>query len=77
MNKFFGLLGWVGTVLIVGAYALVSFSAIDVQSILYQSFNFFGAFGIIISSYSKKDMQPVVLNIFWSLIAIFAIVNLL
>ena len=77
MNKLFNVLGWIGTMFIIGAYGLVSFNKIEAQSILYQILNFFGAFGIILSSYRKKDIQPVILNIFWAFIAFVAVVNLL
>lgn len=69
--------GWVGTVLIIGAYALVSFSFISSGSIIYQLLNFFGALGIILSSHVKRNMQPVILNVFWGLIALIAIIKLL
>jgi len=77
MHKLFNTLGWFGTLFIISAYALVSFSIIKSNSIVYQVLNLLGAGGIIFSSYIRKDMQPVVLNIFWGLIALIAIANLL
>jgi hypothetical protein len=77
MKKIIEIYGWLGTISIIGAYALVSFSFIESSSLVYQVLNLFGALGIVFSSYMKKNMQPVILNIFWGLIALIAIVNLL
>ena len=77
MIKIIEIYGWVGTIFIIAAYALVSFSLISSDSIAYQLLNLFGALGIVFSSYVKRNMQPVILNVFWGLIALIAIINLL
>lgn len=69
--------GWYGTTAIVGAYALVSFGLIDAEGITYQILNLSGALGIIVISNVKKVRQTIVLNLFWSAIAIVALVRLL
>jgi branched-subunit amino acid transport protein AzlD len=76
MKKIIEIYGWLGTFSVIGAYALVSFSFIESSSLVYQFLNLFGALGIVLSSYTKRNMQPVILNIFWGLIALIAIVNL-
>jgi hypothetical protein len=70
-------MGWIGVILITFAYFLVSFGMIVPSGYTYQLLNLFGAMGIVVSSYIKRDMQPVVLNIFWGIIAFVAIVSLL
>lgn len=70
------IFGWLGTLSIISAYALVSFSLINSSSFAYQLLNLFGALGIVLSSYMKNNMQPVILNVFWALIALIAILNL-
>lgn len=70
-------LGWYGVSAILLAYLLVSFNLIAVKSFSYQLLNLTGAVGIIIEALSKKDTQPVVLNIVWAVIALGAIVQLI
>ena len=77
MNKLFNIFGWLGVFFITAAYALISFSIIASNNIIYQLLNLLGAGGIVFSSYIKRDMQPVVLNIFWGLIALIALINLM
>lgn len=69
--------GWYGVVAILLAYALNSFSIMDSGSLAYQFLNLSGALGIMLVAASKKDTQPVVVNIVWSAISIVAIVNIL
>jgi hypothetical protein len=76
-KTFIEIFGWYGTVAIVLAYALVSFSVLSSGSIWYQLLNGTGALGIVAVSLYKKDYQPGVLNIIWVLIALIAIFNIL
>jgi len=68
-------LGWAGVLLILAAFILTTFSIINPETLIYGVLNFAGALGIIISSYAKKDFQPVLLNIVWLLIAMIGIVR--
>ncbi len=78
MNKIFvEILGWYGTLAIIMAYILVSFSFISAHSILFQILNGTGAIGIVIISLYKKAYQPAVLNVIWTLVALIAILNIL
>jgi hypothetical protein len=64
-------------VLILTAYFLVSFSFISAQSLTYQLLNIIGSLGIILETVSKRDWQPMVLNMIFLLIAIGAIIKML
>lgn len=77
MKKLIELFGWYGTVAIVAAYALVSFSVLQPTDITYQLLNGTGALGLMLVSFRKQAYQPGVLNIVWTLIAIVAIFNIL
>lgn len=77
MKKFLEIFGWYGAVAIVGAYALVSFSIIQSNSVLYQLLNLTGAIGIVAVSLAKKAYQPATLNIIWTVIAAIALIKLL
>lgn len=74
---FIEIFGWYGTIAIVLAYALVSFSVLSADSIWYQLLNGTGAVGIVVVSLHKRAYQPGVLNIIWTLIAVLAIINIL
>lgn len=67
--------GWIGVLLILTAFALTTFGVIDAENVAYGILNFVGALGIIISSYAKKDFQPVILNIAWLLVATIGIIR--
>ena len=75
-TKITEFLGWFGVILILLAYFLVSFGFVLAESLFYPLLNLVGSFFIIMETLSKKDYQPVVLNIVWLLIAVIAIVRL-
>ncbi len=76
-SKLINIYGWYGTVAIILAYILVSFSIVSVNNIWYQVLNGTGALGIVTNSFYKKDYQPGVLNLVWAIIALVAIIRIL
>lgn len=76
MKLLYEIVGWYGTVAIVGAYALVSFKVLGADSTIYQLLNLTGALGIVLISLLKKAYQPAVLNIIWTVIAAVALVRM-
>ena len=72
----FQIVGWIGMILILAAYFLVSFDILAVHNIWYQVMNITGSFGLVLVAFGRKDWQPMVLNIVWILIAIGAIIKL-
>lgn len=76
-DKIIGLFGWYGTVAIIGAYALSSFSVIKADNLVYQLLNLTGAVGIVAVSLKKNAYQPAVLNIIWTFIALIAVIKIL
>lgn len=71
------IIGWYGVIAIVGAYVLVSLSLVAAKSLTYQMLNLTGAIGIVIEAATKKDRQPIVLNVVWAVVAFVALVRLL
>lgn len=71
------MFGWLGVIVIVLAYALLSFSLLKSTDFLYQLLNGLGALGIVLEAIYKKDYQPAVLNIIWLIIALVAILRIL
>jgi len=74
LEKIINLFGWYGVVAILLAYALISFSVIDSNNLLFQLLNGTGAVGLAIISLRKKAYQPGVLNIVWAVIAVIAMI---
>lgn len=71
------LAGWVGTLLILSAYALVSFGWLAASHVAYPLMNAFGSLGIILVSFRKKAYQPGILNVIWVGIALAALIRIL
>ncbi|MEK7461137.1 MAG: hypothetical protein AAB647_02920 [Patescibacteria group bacterium] len=63
-------LGWLGVLIIISAYFLVTFTLVDPQSVLYLILNLIGSLLIVTETFSKRDFQPGILNIVWALIAL-------
>jgi len=69
-------LGWIGVILVLGAYALLSFGAIN-SSYAFQIPTLVGSLAVAIECWAKKDQQPAILNLIFSVIALLAIFRLL
>ena len=67
------LIGWYGTIALIGAFGLVSFGVVNADGLAYQLLNLSGAAGIVYHSFYKRDYQPGVLNIIWAAIALLAL----
>lgn len=74
-TKQINVIGWFGVLFIFVAFTLTTFELINATNILYSLLNFTGALGILISSYVKKDFQPVILNVLWLFVAVIGIVK--
>ncbi len=68
------IIGWYGTIAILLAYALLSFTIITSDGFIYQILNLTGSLGIIHISYIKHVPQSIVLNVIWLVIALIAII---
>ena len=77
IKKFHEVLGWYGVMAILGAYFLLTINVFSSENLVYQSLNLTGSIGILLDAYFQKNYQPVVLNIFWAIIAIWGIIQIL
>ncbi|MGX5682069.1 CBU_0592 family membrane protein [Schumannella luteola] len=75
MDVVFEVVGWVGTVLLIGAYFLLSVGRIP-NGRTYQLFNLFGAIGLLINGAVHGAWPSVILNVVWSGIGVFALIQL-
>jgi len=62
--------GWVGMILIIVAYFLISTKRVTGQSRLYQLLNLFGAIGIIWNTFVQQAWPAMTLNVVWAIIAV-------
>ena len=78
MKKLFAeIAGWYGVIAILLAYALVSFSALSSESIIFQILNLSGAIGLVVINLEKKVNQSIAINSIWAIIALLALVRII
>jgi hypothetical protein len=75
-SKFTEFCGWYGMLSLIIAYGLVSFGIIYADGLIFQIMNLTGGIGLIVVAASKKVLQSVILNIFWMLIGLIAIIRI-
>lgn len=68
---FFEIVGWLGMILILVAYWLVSIRKITPVSKTYQLLNLFGAAFVIVNVGFHGAIPSVVLNLVWLIIALY------
>jgi hypothetical protein len=71
------ILGWIGSIEVVVAYALNSSQKIKSDSIAFQVLNFTGAIFLIINSVYKEAYPFTFINTVWAVIAVVAIVGII
>jgi hypothetical protein len=77
MSLFIDILGWVGSIEVVAAYALNSSQRITSDSLTFQLLNLTGAVFLIINSIYKQAYPFTFINSVWTVIAIVAIIGIL
>lgn len=65
--------GWVGALLILGGYALLTAGKIEARSVTYQMLNVVGALGFIVNGWWHGALPSAVLNIIWAGIGLTAL----
>ncbi len=73
---FFDISGWIGMILILTAYALLSTNRVK-NGVLYQSLNLLGALFMAIGLFPKNAWFSFALEVVWGIVAIAAIINIL
>jgi len=71
------VVGWCGTIALLGAYLLLSIGKINGKSRIYHFLNFTGAISLGVNAYTKTNYQVVVIECVWSSIALWSLFNLL
>lgn len=76
-SQTYEILGWVGVVFVLGSYYLLATGMIDGNSWVYHALVLTGSVFIAVISYIRRVFQPMVLNVCFSLLALFALIRLL
>lgn len=71
------VIGWIGMASLLGAYILASFGLIAATGMLFQLLNLFGALFLMVGGIKHRYYQSVAVNGIWSIIGLFAIIQLL
>ncbi len=69
--------GWIGMILLIIAYFLLSIKKLKFNSLVYQLLNLFGSVGIIASTVATNSWPTVTLNVLWFGIAGFSIFKII
>tara|TARA_B100001971_G_scaffold37960_1_gene32964 strand:- start:5634 stop:6065 length:432 start_codon:yes stop_codon:yes gene_type:complete len=77
MEMIIELCGWVGAILVLGAYFLISADKVKSDSISFQLLNVFGALTLIVYTYSREAYASVLVNSIWVLIGLKALTPIL
>lgn len=72
----FDILGWIGMILVLVAYALLSTNKIE-NGKLYQILNLVAAICMAIGLFPTRAWFSITLQIIWALVAIIAIIKLI
>ncbi|MBV8783787.1 MAG: hypothetical protein JOZ67_06360 [Gammaproteobacteria bacterium] len=67
------VLGWVGAVLILGAYALLSSGKLRAETLTYHLMNILGAAGFVVNSGYNGAFPSAAMNVVWIFIGIYAL----
>ena len=73
MQTIVDVLGWVGAVLLVGAYALVSLKKVEGDSILFQGINIVAGIFLITNTVYWKAYPSSALNMAWVGVALYTL----
>lgn len=67
------IIGWIGSVLVVLAYALNMYKKLDSDSLAYYSMNIGGSACLILNTIYHHAIPSAVVNVVWIIIAIIAL----
>lgn len=71
------VLGWFGTALVLGAYALNSFGVLAATDMTYQMMNLLGVFFVGYIVWRRRAYQSLALQIAWGVVAVVALIGML
>ena len=76
-NKLAETFGWIGSILLLTGYGLLSFGVIDGDSALYHGMFMIGSIGLAVITYRHRAFQSFMVNIFFGLLALVGFIRAL
>jgi len=76
MKLFVDIIGWIGSVEVIAAYALISLEKLNSKSAFYQILNFTGAIFLIVNTIYYGAYPSTAINVVWVVIAVVALVKI-
>ena len=73
LEMFIDIFGWIGSILLVVAYALISNNKIKADSYFYQILNIIGSIALIFNTYHYTAYPSTFVNVIWLVIGAVAI----
>jgi hypothetical protein len=73
MEFWIDVLGWIGALQILTAYALISLKKVEGDSLFYQLLNIVGSVFLVVNTYYWRAFPSTLVNVVWAIIAVFAI----
>lgn len=67
--------GWLGSLMILSAYALLSFGVVNSDAIIYHLLFLIGSSGLAVVTYRHRAYQSFVVNLFFTTLALVALVR--
>ena len=68
--------GWLGGVLILAAYGLLTAGKLDADSWIYQAANVVGGLGFVVNGWWHNALPSTVLNVIWAGIGVVALIRI-
>ncbi len=69
------IIGWLGVVSYVAAYASLSTGRLSARSVLFHFLNALGGLCLVVDAHQSNDMPNLVVNVIWMFIAIVSMVR--
>ncbi|MEM6524474.1 MAG: hypothetical protein AAF693_11805 [Bacteroidota bacterium] len=70
------VIGWIGSLEVIAAYALISYHRVDASSLPYQLLNFTGGAFLIINTIYYGAYPSTAINVVWLIIAFIAMIKI-
>ena len=75
MNVWIEAMGWIGALLILAAYGLISAGKLEARSALYQLMNIAAAAGLVVNSGWNGALPSAALNVVWLCIGLYTLLR--
>lgn len=73
MKLFIDIIGWIGSIEVIAAYALNSYQKIKPDSVLFQLLNLTGALFLIVNTVYYSAYPSAFINVVWVIIALLSL----